>query len=362
MKKKYFIQNNTIKINPKTTEILHLFVTQTKKPPQLYPKKIKCPSTMGKLKAHRPKINSGSFPPPFNDESLLLDQCLNYPSKVKLLNDDLKKSNIEQIKQLILPSIANSFQSIDFIQMKFSSPVTHYKISSIAKEVSANKFESPKYHEIRSNFFIKDVINKNKKTLATIKKAITDTRTPEEKEEAYDSFVSESLAMIKLKRLIRNFLGAKDNKLNQIVIEKEKFFDSLENKVNFIYDIYKVPNFKNNFINYTNKMDSLNQYKNIIDTGINKYLNLLKYSIQKEKDNRKNHIENEKEQEEKRKLKKLLNEDPDDEVNFLRSRDKDNNKLLYEIDNFFIHKYVKYQNVNFANDKVKKCIFNKNQK
>lgn len=31
MKKKYFIQNNTIKLHPKTTEILHLFLTQQKK-------------------------------------------------------------------------------------------------------------------------------------------------------------------------------------------------------------------------------------------------------------------------------------------------------------------------------------------
>ena len=124
-----------------------------------------------------------------------------------------------------------------------------------------------------------------------------------------------------------------------------------------MFDIYQVPTFKNNFINYSNKMENLNQYKNVIDQGINRYLNLLKYSIQKKKDNLKNHVVNEKEIEEEKKLKKLLDEDPNDNVNFLRSRDRDKNNQIYEIDNFFIHKYSKYQNVRLSSDKIKNFIF-----
>lgn len=357
---KYFINNNSTKSNPKKTEILNLFstfITTQKSFPQLKPKKAEYPFTEQRKTAHKAKINIEGIPVPFNDESLLLDQCLNFPSKVKSLNYDIKKSNIEQIKNLILPSIRQSYESIDFIRMQFASPSSKNKISYIAKEISENKFNSPKLHEIRSNYFIKRIVNENKTTLKKIKIAITDTRTPEEIEESYDSFVSESLQIVRLKKIIKNFLCAKDNKLNQIVLAKDKFFDSKENKVNFMFDIYQVPTFKNNFINYSNKMENLNQYKNVIDQGINRYLNLLKYSIQKKKDNLKNHVVNEKEIEEEKKLKKLLDEDPNDNVNFLRSRDRDKNNQIYEIDNFFIHKYSKYQNVRLSSDKIKNVIF-----
>ena len=95
---KYFINNNSTKSNPKKTEILNLFstfITTQKSFPQLKPKKAEYPFTEQRKTAHKAKINLDGIPVPFNDESLLLEQCLNCPSKVKSLNYDIKKSNIE---------------------------------------------------------------------------------------------------------------------------------------------------------------------------------------------------------------------------------------------------------------------------
>ena len=86
---------------------------------------------------------------------------------------------------------------------------------------------------------------------------------------------------------IRN-LFSQEYKFNYIQINEE-FFKNFENRINFMYDIYRVPVFKNNLVKIKlNKIDSLafEEWKNInvINPTTWNYLNRIKTKIQREKD------------------------------------------------------------------------------
>ena len=389
------IHNNNTTTNPSSssstnkTDLLRFFITTTNtgelRSSLSNPLKLEHPFKKQYFKRQINPIthnnnNPNALPPSsFNNDLLFLEQAVKDPNKVSTLNHLMRKSCIDQIKCLVLPKIKSDLSSLTsdastgYIKMTFSVPAIKKQISFIANEVSRNEYSAPKYHELKSNYLIHRMINENKRLKKKIHLSIMDTRTYEEKEESYDKFTSDDLQIIKIKKAVSSFLGAKDNKLNQQEFQHYPFFESLENKINFIYDSYQLPTFKNKFINYNGIMDNLNEYKNIIDSGINRYLNILKYHIQYKKDNKHNKVFDEQEIEinNNNNTHNNVNENIKDEalernlfdvqeINSLKPKDKDShNQSMYGIENFFLHKYSKYDGIAICKDKkIYNVIFN----
>lgn len=187
-----------------------------------------------------------------------------------------------------------------------------------------------------------------------MKKSVQDNRSPEEIEEAYDTVVFENLKLIQLKKVIKEFLCAKDNKLNQIVFSKEEVFKTYPDVVNFYCDIYLVPHFKNKLCNFENKFKRIDQYKNIIDSGICRYLNSLKIKIQKEKDERSN---------KRYQIKEEQVNKPEEQkktINVIESKNKEEQEVTYEYELFF-GKIARYAHTGVTNSKIKDIVFNNYQ-
>ena len=368
--------NNTNDSSSKT-DLLRFFITTTNCG-ELHsslsnPVRLPCPFSSKKKLSFKSKMSppTDNAAPSFTDELLFLEQAIKEPNKVSSLNQLMHKSCIDQIKCLVLPKIKSDLSALSkdssagYVKMTLSAPAIKKQISFIAREVSRNEYSAPKLHELKSNYLIHRMINENKKLKKKISLSIMDTRSYEEKEESYDKFTSDDLQIIKLKKAVSSFLGAKDNKLNQQELQRYPFFESLENKVNFICDSFQLPTFKNKFINYNGVMDNLNEYKNIIDSGINRYLNILKYHIQYKKDHKHNKVFDEKD------IDSVPNgnEGVRDEVlernlfdvqqiNSLKPKEKDLNNQMYEIENFFLHKYSKYDGISICKDrKIHNAIF-----
>jgi hypothetical protein len=76
----------------------------------------------------------------------------------------------------------------------------------------------------------------------------------------------------------------------------------------------------------------------------------LRYVIQRKKDN---------EYYEKEEVKLSKEEIEDDKNNYLRFKDyEDRNTKIYELDQFFVYKFTKYNGTKIANWKNKNCIYN----
>jgi len=104
----------------------------------------------------------------------------------------------------------------------------------------------------------------------------------------------------------------------------DEFFKNFENRINFIFDIYRVPIFKNNLVKIIlNKGKSLEieEWKNInvINTTTWNYLNRLKSKIQKEKDEK---LKKQKEEE----IRKKLEEEEAELLKKAKQRNNENQK------------------------------------
>ena len=195
--------------------------------------------------------------------------------------------------------------------------------------------------------------------------------------EMEDKVPNKSIEDIKILDNIKIFLTAKDNKLNQTLVKNDSFYSKFENKVNFLYDMNLIPNFKNNLGNFLKNVDDEIYIicNNYIDHGINVYLNKLKIKIQKRKDeklkkNRKIDLKNIKKlnnEEEKKYYDNLIKDDYNildeylkEKKNLINSPEqiKNDDERIYELNDFFENKYVKYKNVKFTNERIKEKIFN----
>ena len=188
-------------------------------------------------------------------------------------------------------------------------------------------------------------------------------------DENYDSFQDRNINDYNLLKVITNFLRSKDNKLNQISIEKEKFYNSFENRINFIYDIIGVPCFKNHFIKIIPNKDLIveNISNNLVESGIHYYLNKLRVRYQRELDEKEEkrklelikeeHIRNLKAKKEKERMDEFDNAEQafktDVKQIIIQEIKKD---IDYEIEDFFSLKYIRYDNVHFSGEKEKTAI------
>lgn len=177
-------------------------------------------------------------------------------------------------------------------------------------------------------------------------------------------------------------------------MKKNHFFDKIENRINFREDVYIVPLLMCKLSKYpvtrANQIEYFN-IKNNISPGILRYLFSVRVCIQKEKD--------EYEKTQKRKtnlaftkrnntkgLKEEINDDSNKEdansnnyfnhssfsaspfyqneakIDFLRLMKETsplNGSNIYEVEDFFIHKYIRYEYIQIASDKEKDFVLNK---
>ncbi len=360
-----FIRNNNTRNKPKKTEILNLFDTfiteQKDKKPTTFFNKSKSHFSIFKSK-HNYNSKFSYFPKKILTKKLSNKESSNENSKtistqVDNMKTILNKSNISGIKQIILPQINSIYDYNGNLDYKFYLPEQANKLSCISKIIAEKKFNSQIFHDFKTNFLINKGVHKMKLVQKKIDKILKEEKNIEEILEEKDKFFDEDLKVKKFKQIILNFLKAKDNKLNQLQIFKPEFYNSIENKFNFLYDCYKVPHLKNHFIDFSSKLFRINKYPNIIDHGIVYYLNVLKYSIQRKNDEEKNlkNISGNRYIEKKLSKREIEAE----KMNFLRfNQEEDKNTKIYELEKFFIHKYSRYNKVNIVNWKMKYPIYN----
>lgn len=171
-------------------------------------------------------------------------------------------------------------------------------------------------------------------------------------EEYKDIVTFDGVKIIKQKKEMRNFFQNKNNKLNNLQVNTNNFFDKFENQVNYLSETYSVPQIKNHFVNYSKiKMPNQNEItfeiqgmENSIDKITQIYLNSLKFKYQLEKD-----------------LGKMIISKPEKKKMSLIEQELYNKNDMcenYITEDFFFHKYDRYEKVGFANDKVKTIIEN----
>ena len=240
-------------------------------------------------------------------------------------------------------------------------------------------------HKVKANFMI-DFNEKIKKQNFKQKKIIRRNLLKYEKikkleEEAKDvidiNFIEYSDAKKKLKKYLY-FVNEKNFNEDKNYI----MFKTYQNRINYIYDMCHIPNFKNHLLKYNNKIDYEISYineldcPNFIDYNSWNYLNMKKAKIQtlidkaKEKEKtRKNGYDNDikyskdidnkiidyinKKNEEEEKDKEILGLKTDNK--FLRKE----LQLTKEIEEFFILKIIYKNNSYFASDKLKEVVYNK---
>ena len=242
------------------------------------------------------------------------------------------------------------------------------KIMRTTELISDPRHVAPQIHEMRYEYIInkfqKNIIEQKEKVIK-IQKGL---RSQEEIIEGKDSVPYYDVKEAKLKKEIYNLLSARGNKLNQIKVKPEKFYESFENQINFIQDINIVPYFKNNLINYfheTDKAGLLCKYQNFIEHGIIQYLNVLKVKTQREKDEEEEKKKNEGNEVIEKKEEKEIDVDNIEQLlltqklkkSEVSEEEKKKNVNLYELEDFFIHKYVRYDSINISNLHAKQVIF-----
>ena len=360
-----FIRNNNTRNKPKKTEILNLFDTfiteqKDKKPPTFF-NKSKSHFSIFKSK-HNYNSKFSYFPKKIFTKKLSNKESSNENSKTISTQVDnmkiiLNKSNISGIKQIILPQINSIYDCNGNLDYKFYLPEQANKLSCISKIIAEKKYNSQIFHDFKTNFLINKGVHKMNLVQKKINEILKEEKKIEEILEEKDKFFDEDLKVKKFKQIILNFLKAKDNKLNQLQIFKPDFYNSIENKFNFLYDCYKVPHLKNHFIDFSSKLFRINQYPNIIDHGIVYYLNILKYSIQRKNDEEKNLKNISANRYIQKKLSKR--EIEAEKINYFKfNEEEDKNTKIYELEKFFIHKYSRYNKVNIVNWKMKYPIYN----
>ena len=188
--------------------------------------------------------------------------------------------------------------------------------------------------------------------------------------EKYDSFPDRNLEETYILKVVTDFLRSKDSKLNQVSIGKEDFYNSYENRINFIFDIIGVPCFKNHFIKFNVTKDLIinNISNNLVESGIHYYLNKLRVKYQRQFD----------EKEEKKKME-LINEKNIKNQNTLKEKEKMdefdnaeqafkevipkttvieiNKEIDYDTEDYFSLKLIRFENVKLADLKERNAIF-----
>ena len=343
----------------------------------------------------------------YNHKLFSLDEIYAY-----LYNNPIKENKINT-KKRILSSRIYFNNNKNYNNNDNNSNVLIYKkkeyfskINDIKKKHININYKSPLVHNLYSDFLINkyntidfhiDSFKEKQLKINNKKQKLKINENKKNKSEFYDDFKDINLEEKEILNTIKGFLGAKDNKLNQVKTKEDPLFEGIENKINYILDINILPNFKNNLININCNENICNNY---IGSGIQHYLSKVRVKYQREKDkvfqkansikniNNKENNNNENnlnDDENKSKIEK--NEENNNEINNNENKENNNNEneddknneneneknketnennknkdkdyklTLYEYEDFFINKYVRYEKVKLSIDKCKKIIY-----
>ena len=291
-----------------------------------------------------------------------------------LLNIEEKKNEKKIIKKYNIPleSRKDYFNFINQKRKLFFNP----------------KATSNFVHEKSSNYLISTIM-KSKSYSILYDRGFTKKIDANELLELRDKVPNIAFESEKMIKQIKN-LFSQDFKFNNISFNEE-FYKNLENKINFMEDIYRVPIIKNNLVKIKidkNKSLGVNEWKNInvINHTTWNYLNQLKRKIQREKDEKEKKLkeylkkkkEEEKEYEILQKKNKEKNKEKSEEIktetiskdeeklktimdDLVKDEENKNQKFedIYSIEEYFLYKNIYFDDkVSIAPNKLRYVFFN----
>ena len=162
-------------------------------------------------------------------------------------------------------------------------------------------------HNIRSQYLLNkfhDCFQKEKEK--NEKYSLNEKEKKEIESELRDEVFYPSLDLMKISKQIKNIL-ANEYKFNQIQ-KHEHFYDNYVNRINFIFDNFKIPYIKNNLIKI--KFEEINYHNNSFDW---KWINSLGKNAM-------NYVA---------RAKIKLQREKDEKMKFLREKNKIKNKYIY---------------------------------
>ena len=316
----------------------------------------------------------------------LLSEKLNQKHKLKIVTSDdfltnkkIDNENKENYKFKTI--INNSHRPIKLkkVKAKIKENLKLSPIKLLSPKSNISKLYSRNYSERGNNILnskktsytenkltIENNYNNNTKIITEFSPLDYNLKDEEELDEEtayekYDSFNDRNLEETYILKVVTDFLRSKDNKLNQVSVH-EKFYNSFENRINFIYDIIGVPCFKNHFIKFNSKKDLIieNISNNFVETGIHYYLNKLRVRYQREQDEKEKKRKLELIKEEYIRNQKIENETMDQfesaEAAFKEMYKKPkiiemNKEIDYDTEDFFSLKFIRFENVIFTREK-----------
>lgn len=145
-------RQNSHTIEPKSTEILSFYDTfVTKEPYQL--------SKYSNKKITHTGTISSNISLPFNDATILIDQCTS--QKCKSIKHFLKETNKEYISRYLLPMIKIEKGEI-LTNLLLLKPQKQYAFNHLSNEITNKSILSQNIHQLRSTYLIDKVLRENK--------------------------------------------------------------------------------------------------------------------------------------------------------------------------------------------------------
>jgi hypothetical protein len=230
----------------------------------------------------------------------------------------------------------------------------------VLSDSSGKNIYSPFYRSAKVDYLIEKVEKEEKRNLKIIEKSRQlRYNNKEEFIERQDSVIWENLEEAKQKKFIKEFLKSKN--FND-EINNDAFYHKYENKVNYLSDIYQVPNISNHIFTMPNKNShtsthermNLLKYSNALDKGTTMYLNTLKRKYQKEKDVLTEAFRREYKAEDNQFDTKIQ----DSYKQFYDfTKEKLDNINNYEYNDYFNYKYEQYDGVSISDNRERNTIF-----
>ena len=298
---------------------------------------------------------------------------INKPNLLKILNRDLINNENKLIKNKI-KKIHNSFSPFDINKKNIYA-------KTLFDEEIFDKSTSSRVNKIKN----KNILGKEFKTLENneenkIKNDFVKTykKFPKinlnfplelpnsilvDKQEMEDKVNSEYFSDEKLKRKLRKALYFQINYFEYDNGKYKEYKNSMQNYINYIYDINIIPHIKNKFlyrkpIYESRKINNILFSKNVINKEDAKTLNRWLINNQ-----RKKIIEEEKKKKKEKKMKELSISNKYIKELYLEYEDEDLPKLtsdeVVEFEDFF-GKNINYKDVNFTSDKLKDVVYKEN--
>ena len=189
--------------------------------------------------------------------------------------------------------------------------------------------------------------------------------------ECVDKYTDKYIESLDISKRVKK-LFMQDYETDYLSDENFSILKKYENRVNFEYDCYHVPIFKNKFLKYNKIIDSeisfINELDcpNFIDLKVWKHLNMFKIKIQKFKDMNIHNINLIKnlyfDVYVEKKEKKKKNDEAEDiflDSEILLEKKEGKNEKKYDLEDYFIYKKSIQNNVKIANDRLKNFVFTK---